>query len=236
MQTAQETWTFQPQRAEVPHEPVAIALTETDVEGVAGTSPAQDDEVESLLEEAKVGDTAALDRLLGALRPRAMATAMRILRNSDDAEDAVQEAFVKIWRSCSRFEGRSSFTTWAFRIVTNASLDLLRKTNNPNSHSTRAEDRPGVAAEPEERSEHTPESDLAQHEIQFLVRDAIAALPTLHRQAVELRELEDYSYQEMAEIIQCPIGTVMSRLHHARHRLAIDLRQPLEGTLALAAA
>jgi RNA polymerase sigma-70 factor (ECF subfamily) len=85
-------------------------------------------------------------------------------------------------------------------------------------------------------SEHTPEGDFAACEIGLLVRNAIATLPGLHRQAIELRELEECSYEEMAEIIRCPIGTVMSRLHHARQRLASDLRQPYAEAFALAAA
>jgi RNA polymerase sigma-70 factor, ECF subfamily len=236
MQTAQEIGTFQRRPAEVPHGWVAIAPTGVRVEGSVAATTVEDSEIDSLVGMAKMGDRAALDQLVGTLRPRALAAAMKVLRNSDDAEDAVQEAFVKIWKSLARFEGRSSFSTWAFRIVTNASLDLLRR--NGNSHECHAftDVEPEAAVEVEDRSERTPESDLAEHELQSLVRGAIAALPGLHRQAVELRELEDCSYQEMAEIIRCPIGTVMSRLHHARHRLAADLRQPFADTFARAAA
>ncbi len=235
MQTAQEIGTFQRRRAEVPHEPVAIAPTQGEVEGWLGPATTQDGEIDSLLARARAGEDAALNQLLGALRPRALATAMKLLRNADDAEDAVQEAFLKIWRSFARFEGRSSFSTWAFRIVMNAGLDLIRRSGN--RHECPAQpDRSEVAPAFETTSERTPEGDFAEQEIQLLVRGAIAALPVLHRQAVELREIEDCSYQEMAEIIQCPIGTVMSRLHHARHRLATDLREPFADSFALAAA
>jgi RNA polymerase sigma-70 factor, ECF subfamily len=236
MQTAQEIVTFQRRRAEVPHEAVAIALTQANVEEPPAGPVAQEDELDSLVEQAQAGDQAALAELLTGLRPRAMAAAMRVLRNSDDAEDAVQEAFVKIWRSFRRFEGRSSFATWVHRIVMNASLDLLRRNGVRCENHAHADDQAETAREIEPSSERTPESDVADHEIQLLVRHAIAQLPVLHRQAVELRELEDCSYQEMADIIQCPIGTVMSRLHHARHRLASDLSQPFANTFARAAA
>ncbi len=236
MQTAQEIGTFQRQRAEVPHEAVAIAPTRAAVDELAAEPMAQEDELDSLVRQAKAGDKTALDQLLADLRPRAMAAAMRVLRNSDDAEDAVQEAFMKIWRSFHRFEGRSSFSTWVHRIVMNASLDLLRRTGVRYETYAPADSQQETAQEIEQSSERTPESDVAEHEIQVLVRYAIAQLPVLHRQAVELRELEDYSYQEMADIIQCPIGTVMSRLHHARHRLAVDLSHPFADSCALAAA
>jgi len=242
MQTAQEIGSFQRRRAEVPHSAVAIALTPAPAIVVTGEPTAHEDEREaeigSLVESAQTGDKGSLDALLVALRPRAIAAAMRILKNADDAEDAVQDAFVKIWKSFAGFEGRSSFSTWAHRIVMNASLDLLRRggARHETHAAARAEERDETATEIEVTSDRTPESDVAEHELQLLVRSAIARLPLLHRQAVELRELEDYSYQEMADLIQCPIGTVMSRLHHARHRLAEDLVHPFADTFAQAAA
>jgi RNA polymerase sigma-70 factor, ECF subfamily len=242
MQTAQETETFQRQRAEVPHSAVAIALTPAQAIEVAAGPTAHEDErdaeIGALVERAQAGDKGSLDALLAALRPRAIAAAMRIMKNADDAEDAVQDAFVKIWKSFEGFEGRSSFSTWVHRIVLNASLDLLRRggARHETHAPARAEERDENVVETELSSERTPESDVAEHELQIMVRSAIARLPLLHRQAVELRELEDYSYQEMADVIKCPIGTVMSRLHHARHRLAEDLSQPFADSFAQAAA
>jgi RNA polymerase sigma-70 factor, ECF subfamily len=252
MQTAQETGTFQRRRAEVPHEAVAIAPTPAEIDQLSGglpdelpdgaTAPGdeqateQELEIDGLVARAKAGDQSSLEALLAAVRPRAMATAMKILRNADDADDAVQEAFVKIWRSFRRFEGRSAFSTWVHRIVMNASLDGLRRAGARHETQAGTDVQPEAVQEVEPANERTPESDLAELETQMLVRTAIARLPLLHRQAVELRELEDCSYQEMADIIHCPIGTVMSRLHHARHRLFEDLSQPFGNTFARAAA
>jgi len=248
MQTAQESGTFQRRRAEVPHEAVAIAPTPAEIhqapadfpddlpDGATGPGNEQEQEIAQLIASAKAGDGASLEALLGAIRPRAMATAMKILRNNDDAEDAVQEAFVKVWRSFRRFEGRSAFSTWVHRIVMNASLDVLRRAGARYETQARTSAQPEAVQEVEPVNERTPESDFVELETQMLVRGAIARLPLMHRQAVELRELEDCSYQEMADIIHCPIGTVMSRLHHARHRLAQDLSQPFGSTFALAAA
>jgi RNA polymerase sigma-70 factor (ECF subfamily) len=161
--------------------------------------------------------------LLTAMRPRALAVALKVLRNLEDAEDAVQDAFLKVWRCLDRFEGRSSFSTWIHRIVMNASLDLLRKNacRSDTPRHNHVQDEPSLDTAPAQ--EQTPEEVLDQAEVQALVRAAVAALPAMHRQVIELREFDDCSYQEVAEIVACPVGTVMSRLHHARHKLAEDL-------------
>jgi RNA polymerase sigma-70 factor (ECF subfamily) len=236
MQTAGEIGTFQRQSAEVPHKAVAFTLTDSEIqehsasEKVACATPAEV-RLDALVDRAKAGDRAALDELLIAARPRALAAALKVLHNRDDAEDAVQDAFLKIWRCLAAFEGRSSFSTWIHRIVTNASLDLMRK-NSSRSETVERTDGQDVAiavalTDGEPSNQQTPESELCSYELQMLVRTAVATLPAAHRQAVELREFEDCSYQEMAEIIQCPVGTVMSRLHHARHKLAEELHAPL---------
>jgi RNA polymerase sigma-70 factor (ECF subfamily) len=238
MLTARKAGDFERENAEAPHTQVANALT--------GPEAAQDRlaifardviEVEGplqrLISAAKAGDAGAFDELLSAQRPRAMAAAMRVLKNPDDADDAVQDAFMKIWRCLPTFEGRSSFSTWVHRIVVNASLDLMRKGAARAELVERPEQKDDVATTAvEATAEQTPESELADREIERMIRLAVAALPAAHRQVVVLREFEDCSYQEMAEIIQCPVGTVMSRLHHARGRLADELRSPLSESLA----
>jgi len=232
MQTAGEIGTFQRQSAEVPHQAVAFTLIDSEIPGHSASGEARcatsaEARVDELIDRAKAGDRAALDELLIAMRPRALAAALKVLHNRDDAEDAVQDAFLKVWRCLAAFEGRASFSTWIHRIVTNASLDLLRKSTSRSETAERTDGQDVAVTDGEPSNQETPESELCGYEIQMLVRTAVAALPAAHRQAVELREFEDCSYQEMAEIIQCPVGTVMSRLHHARHKLADDLRAPL---------
>jgi RNA polymerase sigma-70 factor, ECF subfamily len=177
-----------------------------------------------LVARACAGDARALEALLEEARPRALAVALKVVRNPDDAEDAVQDAFVKVWRSLARFEGRASFTTWIHRIVVNCSLDLLRRQSC----------RPGLLVEedgeeprrsaPEPAHEETPEQRLAQAQTGAAVRGALEVLSPVHREALTLREFDDFSYEEIAVAVGCPIGTVMSRLHHARKRLADELR------------
>ncbi len=157
------------------------------------------------------------------MRPRALVVATKVLRNPDDAEDAVQDAFLKAWRNLHRFEGRSSFSTWIHRIVMNTSLDLLR----------RQACRPGVGSEEDtfdralrttEVESETPERQMVRTEVKEMVHGALAVLSPSHREALTLRELEEHSYEEIAQIAACPIGTVMSRLHHARKKIADELR------------
>ena len=194
------------------------------------------DDASVLAEQARAGDAQALRPLLEQIRPRAIAIAMKVLRNRDDAEDAVQDAMLKVWRNLHRFEGRASFTTWIHRIVMNASLDLLRK------RSGRAEgmaaDERGDDCQPKLEPAHdqTPERELGIAQMQLLVRAAVARLAPVHRQAITLREFEDCAYDEIAEVAACPIGTVMSRLHHARQRVAEDLRAAADFEVELWAA
>jgi RNA polymerase sigma-70 factor (ECF subfamily) len=186
------------------------------------TSEAGSQRFVELLTRAQAGDHQAFAALVADARPRALAVALKVLRNPDDAEDAVQDAFFKVWRYLGRFEGRSSFSTWIHRIVMNASLDLLRRQScRPETHAEAEE--PGERAV-EPAHEQTPERSLDEAQTGALVRSAVATLSPAHRQALTLREFEDHSYEEIARVSQCPIGTVMSRLHHARRRVAEELR------------
>ena len=177
------------------------------------------------IDRAKAGDRDALNRILAAARPRMLAVALRVMRNPDDAEDVVQESLLKVCRSLTRFEGRSAFGTWLHRIVVNTSLDRLRR---PDPRQDWTLD--GVGDDEDRRAEpvraideQTPERLYDQAEAGATVRMALARLSPLHREVLALRELDGESYQEIATAVRCPVGTVMSRLHHARHKLAAEL-------------
>jgi RNA polymerase sigma-70 factor, ECF subfamily len=210
--------------------------TKTPHETVAGVRGGTCGEQQTLVERARAGERAAFEALLAEARPRALAVATKVLRNPDDAEDAVQEGFLKAWRNLHRFEGRSSFSTWIHRIVMNASLDLLRR------HACRPgaiggnEDEAFDRQDAVELSPETPERAYARSEASTMVKVALEVLSPSHRQAITLRELEEHSYEEIAHIAACPIGTVMSRLHHARRKIAEELRAAMPAEeLALAA-
>ena len=194
------------------------------------------DEASALAERAQAGDGEALGSLLQQVRPRALAIALKVLRNRDDAEDAVQDAMLKVWRNLDRFEGRASFTTWIHRIVMNASLDLLRKRSCRTEGMAADEREEDSAPRVELSHDQTPERELGTAQVQLLVRAAVARLAPVQRQAITLREYEDCAYDEIAEIAACPIGTVMSRLHHARQRVADDLRATTDFAIELWAA
>jgi RNA polymerase sigma-70 factor, ECF subfamily len=185
---------------------------------------------------ARSGDTGAFEELLAEARPRALVVAMKVLHDPDDAEDAVQEAFLKAWRNLARFEGRSAFGTWIHRIVMNSSLDLLRRRACRPTALGHEDEGGERRPRPEPVTTETPERLMARNEAHRLVHGALAELSPTHRQTVTLREIEEHSYEEIAQIAACPIGTVMSRLHHARKRLAEELQAAIEPDLAALAA
>jgi RNA polymerase sigma-70 factor (ECF subfamily) len=194
-------------------------------------------DLDELIAAARKGDRAALNRLLTDARPRLLAVALRVVRDRDDAEDVVQEALVKVCRSLSRFEGRSSFSTWLHRIVVNAALDRLRRhgARKERLQSDGDDDREVQPAEADKVDEQTPERVVSRRETGAVVRGALARLSPTHRQVLELREFDGESYRDLARLVRCPVGTVMSRLHHARHKLAAELAPAMEADALRAA-
>jgi RNA polymerase sigma-70 factor (ECF subfamily) len=182
------------------------------------------DDMAELIARAKQGDRAALERLLAQARPRLLAAALRVVRDRDEAEDVVQESLLKVCRHLTRFEGRSAFSTWLHRIVVNTSLDRLRRLQVRPGRAPCETDGGERRAEPAEAfDDETPERVYGRAEAGCAVQGAIARLSPVHREALALREIDGESYQSIAAIARCPVGTVMSRLHHARRRLAAEL-------------
>jgi RNA polymerase sigma-70 factor (ECF subfamily) len=171
-----------------------------------------------LVAAAQGGDRFALDQLLRRHYDRIHAVCRRIAGTSRDADDACQEALIKIVRSLPRFDGRSSFGTWAYRIATNASLDELRKRDRrPMLHAVDEHDRPEVVdPSAQDHTESLPD--------QLVLDDALERLPDDLRLAVVLRDVADLDYAEIAETLDIPIGTVKSRISRGRAALAAQLR------------
>jgi RNA polymerase sigma-70 factor, ECF subfamily len=191
-------------------------------------------DLDELIAAACEGDRGALDRLLADARPRLLAVAMRIVRDRDDAEDVVQEALLKVCRSLTRFEGRSAFTTWLHRIVVNAGLDRLRRHQaRRERHASDDDDRDFAPVDMVD--EQTPERVVSRLETGAVVRGALARLSPAHREVLERREFDGESYSDLARLVHCLVGTVMSRLHHARHRLAAELAPVVEAETLRAA-
>ncbi|MBI4884993.1 MAG: sigma-70 family RNA polymerase sigma factor, partial [Actinobacteria bacterium] len=166
----------------------------------------------SLVTAAQGGDRNALDRLLRRHFDRMHAVCRRITGNEADAADAAQEAMIAVVRGIARFDGRSTFATWAYRIATNASLDELRRRRR----------RPQLAGRERDDHDHGPrpapepidhDADLRIQHLadRFDLDAALAALPEDFRLPVVLRDVADLDYAEIAEALDIPIGTVKSR-------------------------
>lgn len=169
----------------------------------------------TLVAAAQAGDRRSLDILLRRHYDKVHAVCRRIAGSSKDADDAAQEAMISIVRGLSRFDGRSAFTTWIYRIATNAALDEIRKRNRrPALHSVRDDDgfAPDVA---DPLSERTVESVADR----IAIDGALAELPDEYRAAVVLRDVCDLDYAEIAEALDIPVGTVKSRIARARSLL-----------------
>jgi RNA polymerase sigma-70 factor (ECF subfamily) len=171
-----------------------------------------------LVAAAQGGDRYALDQLLRRHYERIHAVCRRLAGSTRDADDACQEALIKIVRSLPRFDGRSSFGTWAYRIATNASLDELRKRQRrPSLHAVDEDHRPElVDTQANGYAEQFPD--------RLLLDDALDRLPEDLRIAVVLRDVADLDYAEIAEALDVPIGTVKSRISRGRAALAALLR------------
>ena len=187
-------------------------------------------EEQAIIQRCKDGDVGAFDELVTRFQKRAFNFAYGIAGNYDDANDVAQEAFVRVFNSIQSFRGDANFTTWLYRIITNVYLDERKKSKShrltsldeyveldENSVSRQIVDQtplPGEIAESKERSQ--------------VVRAAINSLPDYQRIIVTLYHLHDRSYEEIAEILHLPIGTVKSRLNRARLALAEILKSEPE--------
>jgi len=183
---------------------------------------------------AREGDQEAFRVLVERYQGRAHRLALRVLRDEEQARDAVQDAFLKVHSNLGRFENRSSFYTWLYRLVMNVCLDAKRR-----DRSSRFVDTPEVgdleriathetmpASEQHFRvHEEAPDAALDRSELRAAVARAITALPDAARETLILREVEGLSYSEIAEALDIPKGTVMSRLHYARRRVQELLRE-----------
>ena len=188
----------------------------------AAEAPADAD----VVQRAREGDHAAFRVLVERYQGRAYRLALRVLRDEDQAQDVVQDAFLKVYGSLDRFEGRSSFYTWLYRIVMNLCLDEKRRDRSDREVEWDEETAGGSLADPEgaDPAQSGPEAGALRSELRTLVARAIEALPEDARRAVQLREIDGLSYKEIAEALGIPKGTVMSRLYYARRRLQETLR------------
>jgi RNA polymerase sigma-70 factor (ECF subfamily) len=177
------------------------------------------------MERVKNGDTAAFELLVETHQRRVVATVARMLGSEADAEDIAQQVFIRVWKSASRYEATAKFTTWLFTITRNLVCNELRRRKRHPARSLEAtvEESDG-AFQPRDLQNKTPDSTLQDAELQDAIQKAIDQLPEVQRMAVLMRRYEEFSYEEIAEVLQITVPAVKSVLFRAR----TDLREHLQ--------
>jgi len=188
----------------------------------------------ALVERIRAGDSKGFDELYKTYRTRAYNLAFRVTKNNESALDVVQESFIKVFKNLDGFEGTSSFYTWLYRIVMNLAIDKVRADARGQRHveydERLAQDE---AADVSSGQRESPLRKVLRSELSARIREVLDELPEYHREAIVLREVDGLSYDEIAEAMDCPKGTVMSRLFHARHKMQERLSPYLSGKLEL---
>jgi RNA polymerase sigma-70 factor (ECF subfamily) len=186
-----------------------------------------------LIERVKLGDKRAFEMLVVKYQRRIERLIGRMVRDVDLVPDIAQETFIRAYRALPQFRGDSAFYTWLYRIAVNtAKKTLMELKRDPliseSAFSAREDDDETSRVENELSDGETPDAVLASKEIAATVNAAIEALSEDLRQAITLREIEGLSYEEIAEAMNCPIGTVRSRIFRAREAIAARLRPLLD--------
>ena len=184
---------------------------------------------QQLVERAQRGEKRAFELLVQKYQRRLERLLSRVIRDPGEVEDVAQEAFIKAYRALPNFRGDSAFYTWLYRIGINTAKNYLVALGRraPTSTEIGAEEAEGFEDAAGLRDINTPESQLATKQIAKTVNDAIDALPEELRTAITLREIDGLTYEEIAKIMNCPIGTVRSRIFRAREAVAEKLRPQL---------
>jgi RNA polymerase sigma-70 factor (ECF subfamily) len=171
-----------------------------------------------LIERAQHGDRTSLNELIRKYETRAYQYAFRLTRNPEEAADVVADAFVRVYNALPNFKGNAQFTTWLYRILTNCYLDHRKKESKRQTTSLDAavETNEGEMERQVEDPHGTPEDDLLRSERGRQVETALRTLPDYQRSMILMFHAEQMSYEEIAESLDLPIGTVKSRLNRAR--------------------
>ncbi|HUG76698.1 MAG TPA: RNA polymerase sigma factor RpoE [Burkholderiales bacterium] len=184
-----------------------------------------------LVERAQRGDKRAFELLVEKYQRKLARLLSRFIRDPAEVEDVTQEAFIKAYRALPAFRGDSAFYTWLYRIGINTAKNYLMAMGRraPTSTEVEADEAESFEEGEQLRDINTPESVLMSNEIAATVNATIEQLPEELRTAIQLREIEGMSYEDIARAMDCPIGTVRSRIFRAREAIAEQLR-PLLGT------
>jgi RNA polymerase sigma-70 factor (ECF subfamily) len=204
----------------------APQINEGDAER-ARMSEAQVDQL--LVERVQKGDRRAFDLLISKYQHRIVSLVARYVSDPSEAQDVAQEAFIKAYRAIDRFRGDSAFYTWLYRIAINTAKNwLVARKRRPPASDIDAADAEQYDIESRLKEQGTPESEMLRDEIKRTVYDTIAELPEDLRTAIMLREMEGMSYEDIAVTMDCPIGTVRSRIFRAREAIDAKLKPLLD--------
>lgn len=184
-----------------------------------------------LVERVRSGDKRAFELLVEKYRRKVGRLLSRMVRDPDEVDDISQETFIKAYRALPQFRGDAAFYTWLYRIAVNTAKNYLatRKRGMPTVSEVIGEDEDGGDERIVATDINTPDAELLSKQIAYAVNEAVEALPEELRTAITLREIEGMSYEDIANFMGCPIGTVRSRIFRAREAIAVKLR-PILGT------
>ncbi|MEN8214497.1 MAG: RNA polymerase sigma factor RpoE [Pseudomonadota bacterium] len=183
------------------------------------SSQADDSDID-LVRRTQRGDKRAFDLLVLKYQQRVAGVVSRYLRDQGEIQDVVQESFIKAYRALPKFRGDSAFYTWLYRIAINTAKNhLLSRSRRPPGSDVDADVAEQLDVGERLQSRATPEDQLMMKEVERAVWDAINGLPDELRTAITLREIDGMSYEEIAQVMECPVGTVRSRIFRARETI-----------------
>jgi RNA polymerase sigma-70 factor, ECF subfamily len=198
---------------------------------MSGTGFMSDREVDQqLVERAQRGDKAAFELLVSKYQRKLARLLSRFIRDATEVEDVTQEAFIKAYRALPTFRGDSAFYTWLYRIGINTAKNYLAAMGRraPTTTEIDSEEAEGYEDGDQLRDLNTPENQMMSRQVAETVNQTLESLPEELRSAITLREIEGLSYDDIADIMNCPIGTVRSRIFRAREAIAAKLRPLLD--------
>lgn len=183
-----------------------------------------------LVERVQAGDRSAFDLLVRKYQQRIVNLIMRFVPEWHEAQDVAQEAFIKAYRAIGNFRGDSAFYTWLYKIAVNTAKNhLVSQSRRPPGDDVSIEDADHSPQGQRMHDRATPENEFIRREVERTVLEAVAELPEEIRTALTLREIDGLSYEQIAEVMGCPIGTVRSRIFRGRDAVDQRLRPLLEG-------
>jgi len=185
---------------------------------------------QQLVERVQNGDKRAFDVLVLKYQHRIYSLVTRFIRDPDEVQDVVQESFIKAYRALPGFRGDSAFFTWLYRIAINTAKNyLVSRSRRPPGADVDVEDAEYLESAGALRDLAGPENQLMTEQLRAVIDKAIRALPEDLRTALTLREFEGLSYEEIAEVMRCPVGTVRSRIFRAREAVDHEILPLIEG-------